>query len=125
MDNDMRVRVRNCRECALSKQTQNTRLGLLASEDSSRPMQKIFIDYVGRFPRTKSGNTVILVCVYSFSKFAWLIPLREACTAATIKVLRERIFGSFSVPEVISPTTHAALLPRSSSSSVLEWESDT
>ena len=62
MDNDMRVRVRNCRECALSKPTQNTRLGLLASEDSSRPMQKIFIDYVGRFPRSKSGNTHLGLC---------------------------------------------------------------
>jgi transposase InsO family protein len=64
-------------------------------------MQKILIDYVGRFPRSKSGNTVILVCVDSFSKFAWLVPLREASTAATIKALRERIFTSFSVPEVI------------------------
>jgi hypothetical protein len=70
MDNDIRVRVRSCREYALSKPAQNTRLGLLASEVSSRPMQKIFIDYVDRFTRSKSGNAVILVCVDSFSKFA-------------------------------------------------------
>jgi transposase InsO family protein len=64
-------------------------------------MQKIFIDYVGKFPRSKAGHTAILVCVDAFSKYVWLIPVRQATTSATIKALKERIFASFSVPEVV------------------------
>jgi hypothetical protein len=101
MDSDIRERIRHCRVCALSKPAQNTRLGLLASEIADRPFQKIFIDYVGKLPRSKIGNEMLLVCVDAFSKFVWLVPVRSATTSATIKALRERIFASFSVPETI------------------------
>jgi hypothetical protein len=77
MDNEIRNRVHACQVCGLSKPAQNTRLGLLASEAAERPMQKFFIDYVGKFPRSKEGNTV---CVDAFTKFVWLIPVREATT---------------------------------------------
>jgi transposase InsO family protein len=43
---------------------------------------------------------MMLVCVDSFSKFVWLIPVREATTFATIKALRDRVFAAFSVPEI-------------------------
>jgi hypothetical protein len=78
MDNYIRTRVRNGKTCSLSKPAQNSKLGHLGSEVSQRPFQKIFIDYVGKFPRSKAGNTMILVCVDSFSKFVWLVPVREA-----------------------------------------------
>jgi hypothetical protein len=75
MDKDICSRVRACHTCALSKPAQNSRLGLLASEVAQRPMQKIFIDYVRKLPRSKAGNTAIHVCVDAFSKFVWLIPV--------------------------------------------------
>jgi hypothetical protein len=71
MDYDIRTRVRNCAICGLSKPAQNTRLGLLASEVPERPYQELFIDCVGKFPRNKAGNSMLLVCVDS-SKFVWL-----------------------------------------------------
>ena len=64
-------------------------------------MQKIFIDYVGKLPRSKAGNTAILVCVDAFYKFVWLVPVREATTRRNVKALNGSIFGSFSVPEVL------------------------
>jgi transposase InsO family protein len=64
-------------------------------------MEKIFIDYVGKFPRSKTGNSAIFVFVGAFTKFVWLVPVREATTKTTIKVLQERIFSSFSVPDVL------------------------
>jgi hypothetical protein len=64
-------------------------------------MQKIFIEYVGKLPRSKTGNTAILVCVDAFSKFVWMIPVREMTSRNTIKALQEKIFASFSVPEVL------------------------
>jgi hypothetical protein len=84
MDTEIRSKVRAYHTCSLSKPAQNTRLGLMSSEVAKRPMQKLFIDYVRKFPRSKAGNTVILVFVDAFSKFVWLIPLREATSKATV-----------------------------------------
>jgi hypothetical protein len=47
------------------------------------------------------GNSMLLVCVDGFYKFVWLLPVREATTASTIKALKQGVFASFSVPEVI------------------------
>jgi len=69
MDKDIRSRVRACQTCALSKLAQNSRWGLLASEVAQRPMQKIFIHYMGKLPKSKAGNTAIFGCVDAFSKF--------------------------------------------------------
>jgi hypothetical protein len=101
MDHDIRERVRHCQVCAMSKPAQSHKFGFLASQPAERPMQKIFIDYVGRFPRSKSCNSMLLVCVDAFSKFVWLFPVWEATTATTIAALRKGIFASFSVPEII------------------------
>ena len=59
MSRDIRVKVRGCNTCCMSKPAQNTRLGMLASAVAEKPLQKLFIDYVGKFPRSKSGNAVI------------------------------------------------------------------
>jgi transposase InsO family protein len=101
MDKEIEYKIRSCQICSRSKPAQNTRLGLLSSDVAERPMQKLLIDFVGTFPRSNTGNTAILVVVDAFSKFSWLIPLREATTKSTVKALKERIFSSFSVPEVI------------------------
>jgi len=95
MASDIRDKVRGCRICGLSKPAQNMQLGFLASEVAERPLQKLFIDFVGKFPRSNAGNSVILVCVDAFSKFVWLIPLREASTRATIYALRDSVFYFF------------------------------
>jgi transposase InsO family protein len=100
MDKEIRAKVRECHG-SVSKPAQNTLFGFLASEVPQRPMQKLFIDFVGKFPRSKAGNTAILVCVDEFSKFVWLIPVRNTTTRATTKALKEKIFSSFSVPETL------------------------
>jgi hypothetical protein len=66
IDNDIRVRVRRCTVCGISKPVQNSGFGLLVSEVAARPFQKLFIDYVSTFPRSKAGNTMFLVCVDFF-----------------------------------------------------------
>lgn len=51
--------------------------------------------------RSKAGNTALLVCVDAFSKFVWMVSVRESTTRTKIKALQENIFGSFSVLEVL------------------------
>jgi transposase InsO family protein len=101
MSRQVKELVLACQVCACSKTAQNTRIGLLSSEVAEKPLQKIFIDYVGKFPRSKVGNKAILVCVDAFTKFVWLLPVREATSKATMRALKEHIFASFSVPETI------------------------
>jgi hypothetical protein len=100
MAKDIRSGVHACHICALSKLAQNYHWGWFASEVAQRPMQKIFIDYVCKLLRSKTGNTAVLVCIDAFSKFVWLILVKEATTRYTIKALKESIFCIFSVLEV-------------------------
>jgi hypothetical protein len=63
-----------------------------SNKRSDGKIEKVFIDYVGKFPCSKAGNTMLLVCVDRFSKIFWLLPAREATASTTVKVLRERVF---------------------------------
>jgi hypothetical protein len=60
-------------------------LGQLASEVRQRPFQKLLVDHVGKFPRSRTFNTMLLVCVDAFYEFVWIVPVREATTKAIIK----------------------------------------
>jgi len=64
-------------------------------------MQRLFIDFVGKLPRSKAGNTVIKVCVDALGKLVWLIPLWDATTRSALKALKEMVFSNFSVPETL------------------------
>jgi len=101
MDRDIAQRVRSCVTCGLSKPAQNAKVGLLASEVASRPLEKVFIDYVGPLPRSKSGNTMLLVCVDAFSKFCWLFPMKRATAQNTVQLLKGGLFQHFGVPQTI------------------------
>lgn len=101
MDKDIAERVRSCVTCSLSKPAQNTQLGFLSSDVASRPMEKVFIDFVGPLPRSKCGNTMLLVCVDSFSKFCWLYPLKRATAKNTINILQGALFQHFGIPKII------------------------
>jgi transposase InsO family protein len=54
----------------------------------------------GNFPAVKQV-ILLFLCVDAFTKFVWLLPVREVTSRATIKVLKERLFASFSVPEIL------------------------
>jgi transposase InsO family protein len=96
MDTDFKVHVKGCHPCRLSKLAQATRVGFLASDVANAPIEKIFIDYVGPFPRLKMGNSFALAAVDAFSKFTWIFPVRRATSAITIACLKS-IFSTFGV----------------------------
>jgi hypothetical protein len=50
-------------------------------------MEKLFIDYVGPFPRSKAGYSFALVAVNAFSEFTRIFPMRMATCAASIACL--------------------------------------
>lgn len=62
--------VRNCSVCSVMKPSnivQRAPMGTL--ENTTRPWQALYVDFVGPFPRSKGGFVYIFVVVDSFSKF--------------------------------------------------------
>ena len=100
MDTDIRVRVKTCRVCAEAKPAQRTNYGLLSSEIPRAPLDRLVIDYVGKFPRSRDGNQYVLVVVDAFTKFVWLTPVREATSRTTIGALK-RIFAVVGFPRTL------------------------
>lgn len=100
MYTDIKHRIRSCDTCAVSKPAQNTRIGLLASNTPTRPLEKMYLDYVGQLTRTKKGNLFVLVLVDAFSRYTWLSAVRATNTSITISELT-RIFQSFGFPKCL------------------------
>lgn len=88
--------VRGCISCQFAKTPTGKRQGYLNPIDKGNiPWHTWHIDHLGPFCLSKNGNSYLLVIVDSFTKFTWLQPVPNTCTAhavATISLL-SRIFG--------------------------------
>ena len=94
------MRVQICRVCAVAKPAQKANYGFLSSEVPRAPFDRLVIDYVGKFPRSRDGNQYVLVAVDAFTKFVWLFPVREATSRVTIDCLK-RIFAVVDFPRIL------------------------
>lgn len=68
---------------------------------TERPFQKLYIDFLGKYPRSKKGNCYIFIVVDHFTKFTFLKAMREATTNKVIDFMKNEIFFKFGVPEVV------------------------
>lgn len=68
---------------------------------TERPYQRIYIDFMGPYPRSKTGYTVIFVCLDHFSKFVHLEPMRAATAVNVVNFLEKDVFHIFGVPEYV------------------------
>lgn len=66
-----------------------------------QPWQRLYIDFLGPYPRSKRGNTTVLILLDQFSKFVVLKPVRKATAQEFVKFLETDIFHLFGVPESI------------------------
>lgn len=66
-----------------------------------RPFQFLYLDFLGPYPRSKRGNSVILNVLDKFTKFPFLEHLKKASTTSVIDFLEKRIFSVFGIPEII------------------------
>lgn len=102
MDLDVRRYCQGCDTCKTSKYPNvNSTPPMGKQKLASLPWQVISLDLVGPFPRSKNGNTVLLVVTDLFSKFVIIQPFREAKTHAIATFLENMVFLLFGVPEII------------------------
>jgi len=94
--------VKECEVCKITKTAnKNDRPPMGEQRLTERAGQRLFIDFMGPYPRTKAGNSVIFVCLDHFFKLVWLQPMRQAIAAEVIKFLETKIFHQYGVPEFI------------------------
>ena len=93
--------VRKCGLCQRGKPAENTRVGWHTAEPSTRPMQKLFADFVGPLTRTKRGNVPSLVVLDSFSKFVSFYPVRRIAASVVIDCFERSYFPAYGKPNSI------------------------
>jgi hypothetical protein len=92
--------VRQCQDCQRAKPAQKTVVGYHSSEVVKRPMERIFIDFVGPIVRSRRGNIAILVILDGFSKFVCLYPVRRISSEVVKTCLAEKFFPFFWSPTI-------------------------
>jgi hypothetical protein len=65
-------------------------VGIGKRTDTERLFQKLFIDFLGKYPRSRRGHAWIFIVVDHFSKYTFLKAMREASAANVIRVPGQR-----------------------------------
>lgn len=99
---NVRKYIANCEMCKVVKAPNYTlRPPMGQAFKSERPFQRLYVDFLGPYPRSKSGNTTILIVLDHMSKFVWLKPLKKATAKNMVRFLEEDIFHLVGVPETL------------------------
>lgn len=102
MRSDVSNFVRRCETCLCHKVSQAKPKDKMVSHPKvDRPWEMISTDLVGPLPRSKRGNSFILVVTDYLSKFSLLFPLRKATGAAVVQRMENEVFLLFGVPRVL------------------------
>lgn len=102
MATDVKEYVRNCEVCKTTKATnQNLRPEMGKMAVSERPFQRLYVDLLGPYPRSKKGFIGLLIVLDHFSKYHWLCPLRKFTTNVINDYLEKQIFHHYGVPELL------------------------
>lgn len=102
MVHNVRKFVLNCETCKTTKApNQVLRPPLGTPYISERPFQRIYIDLLGPYPRSKHGKTSIIIVVDQLTKFVMLKTVNRATSPKIIDFLENEIFLVFGVPEIV------------------------
>jgi hypothetical protein len=101
IQSDVTRHVRHCSVCQQAKPAHNTRVGLHSSQIVTKPMERIFIDFVGPIVRSRQGNLALLVVLDGFSKFVAMYPVRKITSSVVVSCLAGKYFPCFGIPGTI------------------------
>ncbi|XP_059222061.1 uncharacterized protein K02A2.6-like [Stomoxys calcitrans] len=66
-----------------------------------RPFQRLYIDLLGPYPRSRSGNISFLIVLDHLTKFHWLCQLKSFTSKNIIRYLESNVFHIYGVPEIV------------------------
>ena len=103
LSKDTKVYVTGCKSCNMNKHPNKKNRCPLTINQAGYPLEKVHIDFMGPFPRTRDGNEHLLVIVDSFSKWCELIPLPSQEAETTAWAMVKDFFLKFGCPiEIVS-----------------------
>ncbi len=91
--------VRSCMACQLYKADNQRPAGFMQPTTVEGPWEKLGMERMGPFPRSKRGNKFLLVVVDYFTKWVEMFPLKDSKTTRIIPILKDEIFTRFGVPQ--------------------------
>lgn len=103
---DLAIRVKefvsNCEECQTSKSPNYVlRPPMRSPYVVGRPFEKIYIDLLGPYPRSKTGHIGLLIVLDHLTKFPLLQPLKKFDTLHILNFLSEHVFPVYGTPNVL------------------------
>ena len=98
MARDSNLHVKQCATCNRSKKGNRTARSPLGSYHAGYPMERVHLDIVGPFHKSKSGNRYILVMVDQFTKWVELAALPEYNAQLTAKSVLQHFIATFGCP---------------------------
>ncbi len=101
MRRDIKQWVRSCLLCAKRKLTRQVNRGKMGQVMQTKPMETVFIDFVGPLPVTESGTQYILTMLDSFTRFPWAIPLPSRSSDAVAAAIFDNLISLFGLPRMI------------------------
>lgn len=102
MVTDVRNFVRDCVVCKTTKHPNIVLRPEMGNQIISlRPFQRLYVDILGPYPRSKKGFIGILIVLDHLTKFHWLCPLKKFTASVIQEFLIKHIFHIFGVPEYI------------------------
>lgn len=71
------------------------------NSDACRFFQRVYVDFLGPYPRSRSGHIGIFIALDHFSKFPFLKPVKKFTADLVVKYLENDLFHTFGVPETV------------------------
>ncbi|CAD7001899.1 unnamed protein product [Ceratitis capitata] len=101
MSADVKEYVSKCDICRQRKSTNITlRPPMITQYNVQRPFQKLYIDLIGPYPRSKKGNIGILIVLDHVTKYPLLKEIKYFNANLICDYLKE-LFSLFGTPEII------------------------
>ncbi|KAL6478664.1 hypothetical protein MHYP_G00120970 [Metynnis hypsauchen] len=98
---DVWQHVRLCVVCQQYKPDNKKPAGFLQTTKVEEAGYMLGLDFMGPFPRSKRGNSYLLVVVDYYTKWIELFPLRDSKTPRLCQLLRDEIFTGWGVPKYL------------------------
>ena len=101
MRRDVENFVKDCKICQTFKHSTQRRIPMQLTDTATRRFERVFMDIMGPFPKTDSGNAYILTVQDDLTKFieACVLPDKSANTVA--RALVENFFLKYHFPEYL------------------------
>lgn len=102
MNDDIKKHVDDCAICEKTKITTHIKSPMVITTIATEPFQKIYVDIYGPInPISEKGNSFILTCNCSLTKFVIAVPIPEQSAITTAKALVHSVFLKYGLPEIL------------------------